>query len=127
LIFLFVSTHVCAVTYLDNPFFRLHPSQHNLAIASSRFAMGVLEFLSDQRFHQSYVLPPNLKTGRDQAHRFSYADFGDPSSNAVVFFCGALMGTRFCYSPMDQLAKTYNVRIIHVDKPGIGGSDPTYQ
>ena len=86
--------------------------------------MGVLEFLSDRRFHRSYVLPPNPATGRDEPHRFSYADFGDANSNAVVFFCGALMGTRFCYSPLDQLANAYNVRIIHVDRPGIGGSDP---
>ncbi|KAF2819063.1 hypothetical protein CC86DRAFT_398971 [Ophiobolus disseminans] len=86
--------------------------------------MGVLEFLSARRFHQSYVLPPNIETGREYPHRFSYADFGDPRSNAVVFFCGALMGTRFCYSPLDQLANVYNVRIIHVDRPGIGGSDP---
>jgi pimeloyl-ACP methyl ester carboxylesterase len=86
--------------------------------------MGVLEFLSDRRFHQIYVLPPNLETGREQAHRFSYADYGDSSSNAVVLLSGALMGTRFGYAPMDQLANAYNVRIIHVDRPGIGGSDP---
>jgi hypothetical protein len=99
-------------------------SIRDLLFASPRHTMGVLEFLSDRRFHRSYVLPPNLETGRELAHRFSYADFGDPSSNAVVFFCGALMGTRFCYSPMDQLANAYNVRILHVDRPGIGGSDP---
>jgi hypothetical protein len=85
--------------------------------------MGVLEFISDRRFHRSYVLPPNPETGHDLPHRFSYADFGDSSSNAVVFFCGALMGTRFCYSPLDQLANAHNVRFIHVDRPGIGGSD----
>lgn len=34
------------------------------------------------------------------------------------------MGTRFCYSHLDQLAKENKVRIIHPDRPGIGGSDP---
>jgi hypothetical protein len=34
------------------------------------------------------------------------------------------MGTRFCYAPLDQLANINNVRILHVDRPGIGGSDP---
>jgi hypothetical protein len=86
--------------------------------------MRVLQFLSDRRFHCSYILPPDPDTGRDDLHRFSYADFGDSRSNAVVFFCGALMGTRFCYSPLDQLANEHNVRMIHVDRPGIGGSDP---
>ena len=82
--------------------------------------MGALEFLCDIRFHRSFVFSP-AKTGKP--YRLSYADFGDPSSDAVVLFCGALMGARFCYSPLDQLAKAYNVRIIHPDRPGIGGSD----
>ena len=85
--------------------------------------MGALEFLCDVRFHKSYTLPPNPETGRDNPYHVSYADYGDPNSNAVVLFCGALMGTRFCYSPLDQLAKAYSVRIIHPDRPGIGGSD----
>ncbi|KAF2244486.1 hypothetical protein BU26DRAFT_435448 [Trematosphaeria pertusa] len=86
--------------------------------------MGVIEFLCDRRFHQSYVLPPNPETGRRTPCRISYADYGDPNSDAVVLFCGALMGMRLCYSPLDQLAKAYNIRIIHPDRPGVGGSDP---
>jgi len=27
------------------------------------------------------------------------------------------------YSPLDQLAKKYRVRIIHPDRPGVGGTD----
>lgn len=69
--------------------------------------MSVLDFLCDIRFHKSYVLPPNLDTGRRTPYRVSYADYGDPGSNAIVLFCGALMGCRFCYSPLDQLAKAY--------------------
>ncbi|KAH6616611.1 hypothetical protein C7974DRAFT_318663, partial [Boeremia exigua] len=84
--------------------------------------VSVLDFLCDIRFHKSYVLPPNLDTGRHAPYRVSYADYGDPDSNAVVLFCGALMGTRFCYSLLDQMAKEYKVRIIHPDRPGIGGS-----
>lgn len=34
------------------------------------------------------------------------------------------MGARYSYSPLDQLARQHNVRIIHPDKPGLGGSDP---
>ena len=86
--------------------------------------MSVLDFLCDIRFHKSYVLPPNPDTSRYAPYRVSYADFGDPDSDAVVLLCGASMGTRSCYSPLDQLAKVYNVRIIRPDRPGIGGSQP---
>lgn len=86
--------------------------------------MKTLDFICDVRFHQSFFLSPNPETGRSKRYRVSYADYGDQNSDAVVLFCGALMGTRFCYSPLDHLAKLYNVRIIHPDRPGIGGSDP---
>jgi pimeloyl-ACP methyl ester carboxylesterase len=85
--------------------------------------MGVTEFLCDRRFHRTFVLPPNPDNDRPQPYRVSYADFGDPDSNAVVLLCGGLMGARLCYSHLDQLAKTHRVRIIHPDRPGIGGSD----
>lgn len=85
--------------------------------------MGAIEFICDIRFHKTFVLPPNPETGRSQPYRVSYADYGDPSSNAVVLLCGALMGTRLSYSSLDQLANAHNVRIIHPDRPGIGGSD----
>lgn len=85
--------------------------------------MEVLEFLCDLRFHKRFTLPSNPETSRAKPYRVSYADYGDQDSDAVVLFCGALMGTRFCYSPLDQLAKACNVRIIHPDRPGIGGSD----
>jgi hypothetical protein len=87
-------------------------------------ATDVVEFLSDRRFHRCYILPPSPETGRQNSHRFSYADFGDPHSNAVVLFCGGLMAARYCYSPLDQLAKKHNVRILQVDRPGIGGTEP---
>ncbi|KAF2473394.1 uncharacterized protein BDR25DRAFT_282909 [Lindgomyces ingoldianus] len=88
--------------------------------------MGAIEFLCDIRFHRTLILPPNPETGRPK-YRLSYADFGDSNSDAVVLFCGALMGMRLCYSPLDQLAKAHGVRIIHPDRPGIGGSDPVEQ
>ncbi|KAF2191136.1 hypothetical protein K469DRAFT_365310 [Zopfia rhizophila CBS 207.26] len=89
--------------------------------------MGALEFLCDRRFHQTFTVPPSPDSGRFKLFRVSYADFGDPQSKAVVLFCGALMGTRFTYSPLDQLAKANRVRIIHPDRPGIGGSDAVDQ
>jgi pimeloyl-ACP methyl ester carboxylesterase len=61
--------------------------------------------------------------GRTKPYRVSYADYGDPTSKAVVLFFGGLMGGRFCYSPLDKLAKKHGVRIIHPDRPGVGGSN----
>jgi hypothetical protein len=89
--------------------------------------MGALEFLCDIRFHHSFLLPPNPQTGRRKPFRVSYSDYGDSNSDAVVFFCGALMGTRLSYAPLDQLAKLYHVRMIHADRPGIGSTDPVEQ
>jgi pimeloyl-ACP methyl ester carboxylesterase len=85
--------------------------------------MGVLEFICDRRFHRSLVLPANPEINRRKPFRVSYSDFGDANSSAVVLLCGGLFGSRLSYSPLDQLAKTYNVRIIFPDRPGIGGSD----
>ncbi|PSN70437.1 hypothetical protein BS50DRAFT_585862 [Corynespora cassiicola Philippines] len=85
--------------------------------------MGALEFICNQRFHRSYTLPPNPSTGRTTPHRFSYADFGDPNSDAVVLLCGGLMSTRLNYLDLDQQAKAHSVRILHPDRPGIGGSE----
>lgn len=90
----------------------------------TEYSMGALEFLCDIRFHRSFVLPANEARGRSKPFRVSYADYGDRRSDAVVLLCGALMATRFCYSPLDYLAKSYNVRIVHPDRPGIGGTDP---
>lgn len=84
----------------------------------------VLEFLCDRRFHKQLTLPPGQISGRSTPYRISYSDYGDPTSTAVVLFFGGLMGGRFSYSPLDQLAKTHGVRIIHADRPGVGGSDP---
>lgn len=87
----------------------------------------MIEFLCDRRFHRSFVLPQKPKASAAKPFRVSYADYGDSESDAVVLFCGALMGMRFCYSPLDQLAKIHHVRIIHPDRPGIGGSDAVEQ
>lgn len=121
-------THVSVTTrpHVTHSYTFLHRvvTSSSLLPPFSLLAMSVLDFLCDIRFHQSFVLPPNSDTGRPAPLRISYADYGDSRSNAVVLFCGALMGSRFCYSPLDQLAKAYNVRIIHPDRPGIGGSQP---
>lgn len=87
--------------------------------AKASQADAVLEFLCDRRFHQQFTY-----TRGNTRRRVSFADYGDSASTSVVLFFGGLMGARFSYSPLDQLAKEHNVRIIHPDRPGVGGSDP---
>lgn len=87
--------------------------------STASHADAVLEFLCDRRFHQQFTYIRG-----DTKHRITFADYGDSSSTAVVLFFGGLMGARFSYSPLDQIAKKHNVRIIHPDRPGIGGSSP---
>lgn len=79
---------------------------------------AVLEFLCDRRFHKQFRYSYN-----GQSLRVTYSDYGDPNSTSVVLFFGGLMGTRYSYSPLDQLAKNNSIRIIHADRPGVGGSD----
>lgn len=78
----------------------------------------VLRFLCNRRFHRILTY-----TSNGTRHRVSYSDYGSPSSSAVVLFFGGLMGGRMSYSPLDALAKKYGVRIIHPDRPGVGGTD----
>ncbi|KAG9192867.1 hypothetical protein G6011_11601 [Alternaria panax] len=85
--------------------------------------MGALEFICDLRFHRSFVLPARPEANRPNPYHVSYSDFGDAHSKSVVVFCGGLFGQRLSYTPLDQLAKAHHVRIIHPDRPGVGGSD----
>ncbi|CAO2653057.1 Nn.00g024680.m01.CDS01 [Neocucurbitaria sp. VM-36] len=92
-------------------------------MASSQSPDEVFQFLCDHRFHNQLTLPPDPAKGT-KSSRVSYAYNGDSTSNTVVLFCGDLMGGRLSYSPLDQLAKTCRIRIIHPDRPEAGGTDP---
>lgn len=78
-----------------------------------------LEFLCDIRFHRLFTYISN-----NASYRVSYSDYGSPSSTVVVLFFGGLLGGRLSYSPLDTLARRYNIRIIHADRPGIGATTP---
>ena len=53
----------------------------------------------------------------------SFDDFGDPEGTAVVFFHGT-PDSRRSRHPDDALAERLGVRMIAVDRPGIGASSP---
>lgn len=88
--------------------------------------MDIPTFLAASRFHKSFTFVPSTSiatTTPNKPLRTSYSDFGDETSDAVVLFCGALVGTRLCYLSLDSLAKRNRVRVICPDRPGVGGSD----
>lgn len=59
-----------------------------------------------------------LRDGR----RLGYAEYGDPAGRPVLFFHG-LGTTRVICPPDDGTALRYGVRLVAVDRPGIGISD----
>ncbi|ETS74124.1 hypothetical protein PFICI_13990 [Pestalotiopsis fici W106-1] len=82
-------------------------------------------YLDDPRFSQSFTIPPG--PNRSEPLTVTYSDFGyrnpdQPEREHVLLFCGPLMCTRFLHAAKDKLAKKYHVRIIHPDRPGIGGT-----
>lgn len=59
----------------------------------------------------------------NDGRRLGYAQYGDPAGRPVLFFHG--LGTsRVICPPDDDLARSLRVRLIAVDRPGIGLSDP---
>ena len=55
--------------------------------------------------------------------RLSYCEYGAPRG-APAFFCHGWPGSRLDFSANDEPAAEAGVRVISVDRPGIGRSDP---
>lgn len=77
---------------------------------------AVLEYLKDPRLSRKVRHGP---TGRT----ISYSEVGDPKG-AAVFVCVGMGLTRFVAVFYDELATTLRLRLITIDRPGVGGSDP---
>lgn len=60
-----------------------------------------------------------LRDGR----RLAYAEFGEPAGRPAFYFHG-FPGSRKEGALIDRPAKAHGVRVIAVDRPGYGGSDP---
>ncbi len=66
-------------------------------------------------FRESWVV---LRDGR----RLSCAEFGDPGGSVVLWFHGS-PGSRTQVPPgLDRVARSRGIRVIGVDRPGMGGS-----
>jgi pimeloyl-ACP methyl ester carboxylesterase len=87
-----------------------------------------IEIACDVRLHRSFILPANQSSGRDRPIRVTYSDAGrDPEPadglhKPVVLWAGGMFGGRYQAYIWDEIAQDYGIRIIAVDRPGIGGT-----
>ncbi|KIX94809.1 uncharacterized protein Z520_09499 [Fonsecaea multimorphosa CBS 102226] len=97
-----------------------------------------IETLCDIRLHRSFILPASVLPNGGQDLRITYSDLGyhpditkrsadgeggdtdeDP---CIVFFIGGLLGGRNTLCRSASIARRLKVRIISMDRPGLGGS-----
>ncbi|KAK5167969.1 uncharacterized protein LTR77_006536 [Saxophila tyrrhenica] len=78
--------------------------------------VAVTDYLQSARLSRKIKHPV---TGRV----ISFSEVGDPSG-AAVFICVGMGLTRYVTAFYDELATTLRLRLITVDRPGVGGSEP---
>ena len=77
---------------------------------------AVQDYLSAERLSR-FVYHPLTR------RKISYSEVGDPEG-APVFICVGMGLTRYVGAFYDELAITLRLRLITVERPGVGGSDP---
>ncbi|KAF4987758.1 hypothetical protein FGRMN_10182 [Fusarium graminum] len=87
-----------------------------------------LEFLQDPRFSRSFKLPADPADDHP-CLQVTYADYGyhNPTTSEaehVLLFFAPLCASRMLHCAKDELAKKNHVRIVVMDRPGFGGTDP---
>ena len=84
-----------------------------------------MEYAADIRFYQSFTLFANPAIGRPNPIRVTYADvdYRENEDGPVILLIGGMFGGRWITlgSP-DALAEHHKLRLIVVDKPGLGDS-----
>ncbi|EXJ66356.1 uncharacterized protein A1O5_10508 [Cladophialophora psammophila CBS 110553] len=100
-----------------------------------------IETLCDIRLHRSFILPASVFPNAGRDLRITYSDLGyhaentrnlsadgsdgeDESDHCVVFFIGGLLGGRYTLCRSANIARRLKIRIIAMDRPGLGGSTP---
>ncbi|KAL1975634.1 hypothetical protein VTN31DRAFT_4026 [Thermomyces dupontii] len=78
--------------------------------------LAVEAYVSDPRLTQKV---PHPRTGR----MIAFSEVGDPKGY-VVFCCLGMGLTRYLMAFYDELARTLKLRLITLDRPGVGESDP---
>jgi hypothetical protein len=97
-------------------------------LPTSSMAAAIDGFVDDPRFSRTVELAPDAANGRNDPFRVKYADYGyrneaHPEQEQILLFFGPLMGSRLLHVAKDDLAKKHRIRIIHPDRPGVGGTD----
>lgn len=92
-------------------------------------AVAPQDYVKDPRFNNKVELPPTSFTSRNLPFNVAYAGYGYrnatcPEEERVFLFFGPLMGSRLVHIAKDELARRHKIRIIHPDRPGVGGTDP---
>lgn len=83
-----------------------------------------IERVCDIRLHRSFVLPADVSKARPKPLRFSYSDVGSSDSDApVLLWASGMFGGRFTGIELVDLANAHGIRLISIDRPGIGGSE----
>lgn len=66
---------------------------------------------------------PDVLVGGANGRRIAVDDRGDPDGRSVLYLHGT-PDSRLARHPDDSIAKSLGIRLIAVDRPGIGHSDP---
>jgi hypothetical protein len=85
-------------------------------------------FVDDPRFNQKFDLLPSQGSSRDYTIKVTYADYGyrneaHPEEETVLLWFGPMMASRLIGILRDKTARREKIRIISIDRPGMGGTD----
>lgn len=76
---------------------------------------------------ESYIASPRLtqKVPHPRSGRLiAFSEVGDPQGH-VIFCCLGMGLTRYLMAFYDELARTLKLRLVTLDRPGVGESDPS--
>jgi len=81
-------------------------------------------YLDDPRFNREFILPACQAHQAGSPLRITYADYGynGEDGNTFMFF-GPLLRSRLLHVSQDYIAKKHKIRVLAVDRPGIGGTE----
>lgn len=92
--------------------------------ARERIEDLAIERICDIRLHRSFVLPADASKGRPKPLRVSYSDVGSSEPSApVLLWASGMFGGRFTGVELMDLALAHGIRLLAIDRPGIGGSE----
>ncbi|KAI7147850.1 6-phosphogluconolactonase, partial [Hortaea werneckii] len=82
-----------------------------------------IALLCRANFHRALWLPETPAHGKLRVTYSTTSNFHN-ADLAVILFCGPLFGNRWNAVMIDRMSSAHGVRVICVDRPGMGGSTP---